>query len=189
MTSTAQLAANVANGKKGGVRTAAGKAKVRLNALTHGLTSREVLLKTEDAGKLNSLQRSLIADIRPVGALETLFADLIVADCWRLIRAMRMETAYLDSGLMSYSHMINEANLGKTVDVAGGGSTDSHPLTLTIREDLGDRGGLLNLERYRIAIERHLFRSLDQLNRLQIARYNSTIPQSLDIDIDVSENK
>jgi hypothetical protein len=56
MVSERQLVVNTTNAHHGGVKTEAVKAAIRLNAVTHGLTSKEVLLRGEDAETLNALQ-------------------------------------------------------------------------------------------------------------------------------------
>ena len=48
MTSAKQLKSNRENALKGGVKTEAGKAVVRLNAVSHGLLTQDVLLPGED---------------------------------------------------------------------------------------------------------------------------------------------
>jgi hypothetical protein len=48
MSSTRQILANRENGKKGGPKTALGKAKVAANAVKHYLTAKTLLLADED---------------------------------------------------------------------------------------------------------------------------------------------
>lgn len=56
MTTEKQIEANRLNALKGGVKTGQGKAAVRLNAVSHGLLSKEVLLPGEDGCRLATLQ-------------------------------------------------------------------------------------------------------------------------------------
>ncbi len=58
-----------------GPKTPAGKARVRLNALTHGLLSREIVLPDEDQVALAQLARRLRVDLQPIGEREELLAE------------------------------------------------------------------------------------------------------------------
>lgn len=68
------------------------KAAVRHNALKHGLLSQEVLLPREDEAALKKLSERLRAELQPVGELESLLVDRIVATTWKLRRLGRVET-------------------------------------------------------------------------------------------------
>jgi hypothetical protein len=78
--------------KSTGPKTPEGKAAVGLNALGHGLLSREVLLPGEDEEALMELDRHLRAELQPSGALENLLVDRAVGASWRLRRLGRVET-------------------------------------------------------------------------------------------------
>ena len=80
MATPARLAANRQNALRStGPRTPEGKAVACQNARTHGLLSRQVLLPDEDADQLAAVRQQLHAQLAPVGALETLLADDMVA--------------------------------------------------------------------------------------------------------------
>ncbi|MGQ9859402.1 MAG: hypothetical protein ACUVS3_12045 [Thermodesulfobacteriota bacterium] len=70
----------------------------RLNALKHGLLSREVLLTGEDVQALEELDQRLRLDLAPRGELEDTFVDRTVSWVWRLKRAIRMEQDYIEAG-------------------------------------------------------------------------------------------
>jgi hypothetical protein len=92
MTSEKQTQANRRNVLKStGPKTPEGKAVVRLNATKHGLLSREVLLPGEDEQALRELNENLRAELQPVGELENLLVDRIIAAHWRLRRLGRVE--------------------------------------------------------------------------------------------------
>ena len=100
MTSDRQAEANRRNARKStGPKTPEGKAVARLNALRHGLLSQEVLLPGEDEAALQELGESLVADLRPEGALEILLVEDIIAAHWRLRRLRRVETDMFTSQL------------------------------------------------------------------------------------------
>jgi hypothetical protein len=78
--------------KSTGPKTPDGKSAVRHNAMKHGLLSREVLLPGEDEEALNELREELTAHLQPVGRLEKMLVDRIIAAYWRLQRLGRVET-------------------------------------------------------------------------------------------------
>ena len=92
MTSERKAEANRRNALKStGPRTPEGKAAVRLNAIRHGLLSREALLSGEDPEALRELGEHLRAELQPVGELENLLVDRVIAAFWRLGRLGRVE--------------------------------------------------------------------------------------------------
>src|SRR5215213_5522220 len=92
MTSEKKVEANRRNALKStGPKTPEGKAAVRLNALKHGLLSQEILLPGEDEEALRELGQNLKVELQPVGELESLLVDRIIASYWRLRRLGRVE--------------------------------------------------------------------------------------------------
>jgi hypothetical protein len=93
MQSAAKLAANRANAQRStGPRTAEGKAKVSRNAVKHGLTAKDVILRNDDErAEFEQLQQSLQQATQPQGALaEDLFRQLVHA-AWNIRRVRRLE--------------------------------------------------------------------------------------------------
>src|SRR3712207_1362234 len=92
MTSERKAEANRKNALKStGPKTPEGKDAVRLNALKHGLLSRDTLLPGEDEAALRELGERLRAELRPAGELENLLVDRITSLLWRLRRLGRVE--------------------------------------------------------------------------------------------------
>jgi hypothetical protein len=92
MTSEKKAEANRRNALRStGPKTPEGKAAVRLNALKHGLLSQEILLPGEDEEALMELGERLRDELQPVGELENLLVDRIIASYWRLRRLGRVE--------------------------------------------------------------------------------------------------
>ncbi len=92
-----QLAANRRNAQKStGPRTTEGRAASRLNALKHGILSREVLVRgqylKEDEKELEALHQRFHEDLEPEGPLEEMLVDQIVTAQWRLRRALTSES-------------------------------------------------------------------------------------------------
>jgi hypothetical protein len=91
--SNARAAASRKNGAKSrGPRTEEGKAKSAQNALRHGLRAQKYLvLPEEDAAEFAALEAALVAELAPVGALQTVLARRVAVAAWRLARADRLE--------------------------------------------------------------------------------------------------
>ena len=93
VTTQKQIEANRRNAQSStGPKTAAGKAASAANALSHGLTAAgDVLLQDESVDAFEELQRDMLADLAPQGALQGMLARRIVQLLWRLDRAARLE--------------------------------------------------------------------------------------------------
>ena len=77
--------------KKGGPKTDEGKEISKMNALKHGLLSKEVLIAGEDEEELLLLTKKIRSEIKPETEIERLLTDRIVGNIWRLKRALGME--------------------------------------------------------------------------------------------------
>ncbi len=103
-TSQKQIEANRENAKLGGVKTEEGKAVSRYNAIKHGILSKNVLFKDEDENELIELGKRLRSEMKPDTELELLLVDRIIANFWRLKRAMGLE----EDGVLSTSYGAND---------------------------------------------------------------------------------
>ena len=173
MVSKKQLVANRQNAKKGGVKTAEGKALTRLNALKHGLLSEEILLTGENEEALTGLEERLVAELQPQGELEGILVDRIVSSVWRLKRTLSVETAnmvYEHRERLQASYPFNEAlrRLMALRDMLAGNSTEK-------------------ILRYETTIERQIYKALHELIRLQMARQGQKPPAPVAIDLGVSQ--
>jgi hypothetical protein len=108
MATEKQVQANRLNGLKGGVKTEAGKAKVRLNAVTHGFFSQETLIKGEDRHLMAQFREQLTAELKPEGEMETLLMELIISASWRLRRLLNYEKRSSRDGLGYFDAMVWE---------------------------------------------------------------------------------
>src|SRR4051794_5022172 len=97
MTSDKKVQANRQTALKStGPKTPEGKARVRHNALRHGLLAREGLLPEEDQEALSDLNERLRAELRPEGEMEDLLVEQIITAQWRLRRMRRVEAGVFD---------------------------------------------------------------------------------------------
>jgi hypothetical protein len=78
-----------------GPKTAAGKARIALNAIKHGLSSTRLILPSENATDWESFRRVIVDDRAPVGPVETVLAERVAWAAWRLRRATSFEEAAL----------------------------------------------------------------------------------------------
>ncbi|HSV98536.1 MAG TPA: hypothetical protein VLI39_00075, partial [Sedimentisphaerales bacterium] len=91
MASVAQIQANRSNAQKStGPRTAQGKAVASQNAVKHGLLAEQVVIRGEDAAQFDLYREGMLADLAPVGEIETMLAERAVSLAWRLRRAERL---------------------------------------------------------------------------------------------------
>jgi hypothetical protein len=164
MTSERQKAANRANARHStGPKTSEGIAAVRLNAVRHGLLTRDVVLPEEDASAFEDLFNQVRANLSPVGPIEEFLADRVVNAMWRLRRLERAETALfhrLETNRLSIQMLA--ALHGQAIDEAKEGDA------------------LANLARYERSLERSFHRALDELRRIQDKRQNRPSPPILD---------
>lgn len=165
MTSEKQIAANRENALKGGVKTEPGKAVSSRNAISHGIFSRDVLLPGENSCLLVDLRNNLMAELQPVGELETVLVERIVSSTWRLKRVLRTEKKYA----------------GRTSPRTGDG-------TGAIAGGDYRYQSWQNFIRYETTLERQIYKALHELERLQHARKTETNPPSLAVALDISHD-
>jgi hypothetical protein len=96
MISQRKLEANRRNAAKStGPRTAEGKAKVRFNAVTHGLTSTTVVLPHEDEQAYQHRLEAWTGELKAPGELGQYLIERVVRISWQLDRADTFERARL----------------------------------------------------------------------------------------------
>jgi hypothetical protein len=144
-----RAAASRRNGAKScGPKTAEGKARSAQNALKHGFRAQKhIVLPSEDAAEFAALEAALIEELAPVGALQSVLAQRVVAASWRLARAERLEAE-----LFAHNHL-------------AGGS-----LGLALIRDCNGARSFDTLLRYRGGTLAELWRALRTLKALQAER-------------------
>jgi hypothetical protein len=87
-----QIEANRRNAQQStGPRSEIGKKTSSLNALRHGLTSRIVVLPTEDLAVYKTFSAEFLVDLAPETFAERQFAQTIIDTQWRLNRVRSLE--------------------------------------------------------------------------------------------------
>jgi hypothetical protein len=93
----AKLAANRRNAKHStGPKTAAGKKRSKMSAVTHSLFAQKLVLNDEDSRRLETLCRSLHADLAPNTTLQEVQFELIVAWMGRCSLALAVDMRYIN---------------------------------------------------------------------------------------------
>jgi hypothetical protein len=96
MASPAQIIANRENAQLStGPQTEAGKQASSRNSTRHGLTGTQIVMPGEDAAAYEELRQGLHDSYIPANDPERILVDQIAANAWRLLRAQRVETAFL----------------------------------------------------------------------------------------------
>ena len=214
MTSEKQAQANRRNALKStGPKTPEGKAAVRLNANKHGLRSQEVLLPGEDEETLKELDENLRAELQPLGELENLLVDGIIAAHWRLRRLRRVEAGIfawelygelaeraqqeahtyewsvldaLGSPEQITDQQKHQKALSRAQEMKAKQDAETATLGRTFIRDADKANAFSKLSRYETAIWRSLYEALHELQRLQAARRtegNVLPPIALDVDV------
>jgi hypothetical protein len=95
MVSQQQLEANRANARRStGPRTTEGKSRSKMNALTHGLSAKAIVIGDEKPEDFEALRDAVIAHYQPNTAFANDAADRYAATLWRLRRIPAIEAAF-----------------------------------------------------------------------------------------------
>jgi len=98
MTTEARIHANRLNAQKStGPNTPQGKAVVSQNALKHGLAARHDVITSESQTDFDLHRDALLAELDPIGPMESILADRIVSLSWRLKRADLIQNQTIDA--------------------------------------------------------------------------------------------
>jgi len=190
------------NGKKShGPKTPEGKAVSSLNAVKYGFFARDPLLPGEDADAFHKFSAPLLASLAPASDVEHMLANRIVDAAWRLRRFPRVEAEILSAQM--WKDVAKQART-YAVEIKWPPATDSkdapaserdncrealqlerdairasvspdHSIGRAFIHDSKTEGALIRLSHYEASMERGLFRSLHELQRLQAARAGKAI--------------
>jgi hypothetical protein len=140
---------------------------------------RKKFFSREDEAALRKLGDRLRTELQPVGELENMFVDRIISAHWRLRRLGRVE-----DGIFTYKYY---GTLSDSLEMEGMQEANTTMLGNAFVTDANEGNAFSKLSRYETAIERSLFKSLHELQRLQAARQaESTLPPPVAVDVEVS---
>jgi hypothetical protein len=136
--SNARAEASRKNGARSrGPSTPEGKARAAQNALKHGLRAQKYLvLPDEDAAEFASLEAALVAELAPVGALQSVLARRVAVAAWRLARADRIEAELFEERRLASGGLglalIRDGNGPRSFETVGG---SQHRPRWSVRSD------------------------------------------------------
>lgn len=216
MSSDRQIAANKQNALRStGPCTPAGKAKISVNALKHGLTGRQIVLPNENPDDFDSFRGGLFTDLGPQGELESALVEKLVSDIWRLRRVPILEAALHRRGFQEIivEKAVNECSryernpnelfiaLADKKEVAPNdrraheeaqqrlehARAQLHDASYYVTRALQMFPSLFSrLDRHETALARSMQRTLHELQRLQAKRAGENISPPSILDVDVS---
>ncbi|MHC4950325.1 MAG: hypothetical protein ACYTEU_04970 [Planctomycetota bacterium] len=188
MTTQKQLEANRRNAQKStGPKTDEGKRIASQNSTTHGLTassehSREtsragnrVVIASEDRGAYEHFRDDMILEYDPIGPMEYILTERIVALAWRLRRSERMQTQAVETLINKAPNEPAAAVENQDSDATQSADT---PLGRITVDDFADTRVIERLSIYEHRMERALFKTHLELQRLQSDRIKmNTLPK------------
>lgn len=185
MTTQKQIDANRRNAQKStGPKTPEGKETVSQNAVRHGLLAQALVLDGESREEFDRFSEGLMAHLAPIGHVETMLAERVVAGAWRLRRALRVEWALV----WQDQHLL--------ITRLGTHAADEDPNEIAKPEDMMAERMLRDdtyekFRRYESSIERGFYRALHELQRLQAARRGEGVaaPVVVDVNVDASASR
>lgn len=149
MTSQKQIEANRKNAEKStGAKTEAGKNIVKLNAIKHGLLSSEVLLEGENRQELDELAQKIRTELAPANQVEMILVERIIANTWRLKRAIKIETEMIQDGWKN--NYLEKKTIGQIFNY-----------------DFSNDDAFGKFIRYETSIENGIYRALHKLHALK----------------------
>src|SRR4030042_1541974 len=178
MVSKARLTANRLNALKStGPRSIEGKSAVPQNALKHGLSAVRDVITSERAADFRLHRQQLLDELSPVSPMESILAERIVTLSWRLKREGRFQNQAIDC---LNSDQTNDPfkKLSRSLfrSITGDTTTDADnlngqfPLCRLVVKDFGNERVLDRLLMYERRLEHSLFKTLLELQRLNIVR-------------------
>jgi len=178
MTSEARVLANRRNSSKStGPKTTEGKAVVAQNAIKHGFLAHQDLIPGEDREQFESCRRLLLADLAPLGPMESTLAERIVSCSWRLKRADRLQNEVFDYLIAeeitdSLSHYGDELSDADQQAIVSKPDTDPHLAVgrAVYKDYTHGEMALDRLMMYERRIENSLYRTMNELYKLRRLR-------------------
>ncbi|MGI8988118.1 MAG: hypothetical protein ACR2I2_00880 [Bryobacteraceae bacterium] len=157
MPSQKQLDANRRNAQKSaGARTPEGRAALRHNAVTQGLTAEGLLLDPEDEDAFNQLSEAFQDEYQPRTPTEHTLLEQLVCAAWRLRRVRAIEQGIFDDRLSQTAEYLEEIHQDPT---------DSVRLGHVFRQDSSGPHALVNLRATKPASNARFTKALHELQR------------------------
>ncbi len=169
MSTEAQITANRENAQKStGPRTAEGKAAVSQNALKHGLFAVQDVTIAENQADFDLLRDEMLAELAPVGVMESMLAARIVSLSWRLKRAETMQNQVIEYMVDSHAESLRRTWGSSPKDPRNSG--DYLPLGRIAAKDWSNSRVIEHLLIYERRIEQSLYKTMAELRELRLMR-------------------
>jgi hypothetical protein len=149
-----------------------------MNALRHGILSKQLLIPGEIEAELHDLWLRLYDEFQPLGALEDELLDQIVSGFWRL-RRLRMVEAGLFARRLEEDGIAGGSDNSAEIDT----SQYLRALGLSFIRDGNSSNAFSKLSRYETSMLRALHRDLHELQRLQAARQGEAVQNPIAVDV------
>lgn len=187
MVTQAQINANRQNAQKStGPKTAEGKAAVAQNAVKHGLFAMQDVLTVENQAEFDQLREEMLAELSPVGSVETLLAQRAVSLAWRLRRAETMQNQVIEYMIDSYAES-QRRSWGPSPSEHRK-SADFLPLGRIAARDWSNSRVIEHLLVYERRIENSLYRAVAKLRAVQMLRQMAETEAKGHVQADAKEN-
>jgi hypothetical protein len=135
--------------RRRGPKTVAAKARIALNALTHGLSSRRLVVPSESSTDWETHRNAIVKVLAPAGLVETALAERVAAAVWRLRRV----AAYEEAAIAERQHLATAS-----------ARLLPHPIDLD------------KIIRYEAHLTRQLFQALHELESMRAERRGQPAP-------------
>lgn len=132
-----------------GPQTAAGKARIGLNALTHGIASTRLVVPGESPTEWELSRQGIVDALAPAGPVELALAERVATALWRLRRV----TAYETAAIAERQHLATAS-----------ARLLPHPLDID------------KVIRYEAHLNRQLYQALHQLEVMRAERHGQSTP-------------
>ncbi len=178
MSTKAQIKANQQNAQKStGPQTAEGKAVVSQNAVKHGLFAAEEVISVEDPADYELYHDKYLAELLPVGMVESMLAERIVSLWWRLRRTERMQNEAIEDmierNVTNKSARHHRENYCRNQGIRPGDprfDLDLLPLGRIATSDWSNCRVLDRMLMYERRIENSVIKIMKELKRFQVMR-------------------
>jgi hypothetical protein len=142
-------AGRAARPQRRGPKTAAGRARIGLNALTHGNASARLVVPGESLTEWEMSRQSIVDALGPAGSVELALAERVATTLWRLQRV----TAYEAAAIAERQHLATPS-----------ARLLPHPLDID------------KIIRYEAHLNRQLYQALHQLEAMRAERHGQSTP-------------
>ena len=177
MATARQIDANRSNAKMStGPRTAAGKARSRMNSWKHGLTAETLLIVGECADDFDALRAALLEEFDPPTVFEFELVERLAGILWRLRRVPFFEAAILDARAAQIASLESELRWDEEDEAAeeqeGEMSLGERSVQLggALTRDSFYGDGIGKLGRHETSLMNSLTKTLQMLRELQSSR-------------------